>query len=166
MQGWPMLGSLSGGTPVDFVAHIIQVALTPVFLLSGIATLLNVFSTRFARVADQIDKLKEDSRGANGPELDRIASQLVALQRRSLALDTAVILAAFGGAATCAAVLTLFVGSLSNTTVASVLLLLFGGAVVCALGSIAAFTVEMLMAGIGMRARAASESLPDDGPTA
>jgi hypothetical protein len=32
--------------PLDTVAHIIQVALTPVFLLSGIATLLNVFSTR------------------------------------------------------------------------------------------------------------------------
>jgi len=37
------------------VVHIIQVALTPVFLLSGIATLLNVFSTRLARVADQVD---------------------------------------------------------------------------------------------------------------
>ena len=35
------------------VVHIIQVSLTPVFLLSGIATLLNVFSTRLARVADQ-----------------------------------------------------------------------------------------------------------------
>jgi hypothetical protein len=31
------------------IAHIIQVALTSVFLLSGIATLLNVFSTRLAR---------------------------------------------------------------------------------------------------------------------
>ena len=43
-------------SPLDLVAHVIQVALTPVFLLSGVATLLNVFSTRLARVADLIAK--------------------------------------------------------------------------------------------------------------
>jgi uncharacterized protein DUF2721 len=35
--------------------HIIRMALTPVFLLSGIATLLNVFSARLARVADRVE---------------------------------------------------------------------------------------------------------------
>src|SRR5271157_2958696 len=39
---------------VDSVAHVIQVALTPVFLLSGIASLLGVLSTRLARVADRV----------------------------------------------------------------------------------------------------------------
>jgi hypothetical protein len=41
-----MPGTIIPNLPLDTVAHIIQVALTPVFLLSGIATLLNVFSTR------------------------------------------------------------------------------------------------------------------------
>ena len=41
------------GSALDTIAHIIQVALTPVFLLSGIATLLNVFSTRLSRVGDR-----------------------------------------------------------------------------------------------------------------
>jgi hypothetical protein len=31
---------------VETVAHLIQIALTPVFLFSGVATLLNVLSTR------------------------------------------------------------------------------------------------------------------------
>ena len=43
---------------VDSVAHVIQVALTPVFLLSGIASLLGVLSTRLARVADRVDALE------------------------------------------------------------------------------------------------------------
>ena len=34
---------VASGLALDTIAHIIQVALTPVFLLSGIATLLNVF---------------------------------------------------------------------------------------------------------------------------
>ena len=33
---------------LESVAKIIQMALTPVFLLTGLATLLNVFSTRLA----------------------------------------------------------------------------------------------------------------------
>src|SRR4051812_512761 len=49
-----MFGAEHAGTGVETVAHIIQAALMPVFLLSGIATLLNVFSTRLARVADQV----------------------------------------------------------------------------------------------------------------
>ena len=49
-----MFGLDNTGSALDTVAHIIQVALTPVFLLSGIATLLNVFSSRLARVSDQV----------------------------------------------------------------------------------------------------------------
>ena len=62
-----------------------------------------------------------------------------------------------GGAATCASVLTLFVSALREATVAAVLFTAFGIAVVCTIGAIAAFTVEMLMAGAGMRATAAAE---------
>jgi Protein of unknown function (DUF2721) len=51
---------------VDSVAHVIQVALTPVFLLSGIASLLAVLSTRLARVPDRVDALAEQLE-ATGP---------------------------------------------------------------------------------------------------
>jgi len=43
-----------------------------------------------------------------------LAAQLSHLRLRSLALDAAVLLAAFGGAATCVSVLTLFVGALHD----------------------------------------------------
>jgi hypothetical protein len=111
---------------LDPVAHVIQVALTPVFLLSGIATLMNVFSTRLARVADLIAKVAE-----GGEEGDPIAvnALLTHLRRRSLALDAAVVLAAIGGGATCISVLTLFVGALKEATAASVLFTTFGLAV-------------------------------------
>jgi Protein of unknown function (DUF2721) len=48
-----------GMDTVESVAHVIQVALTPVFLLSGIASLLGVLSTRLAPVADRADALAE-----------------------------------------------------------------------------------------------------------
>jgi len=156
MQGLPIAGVFESGSPLDTIAHIIQVALTPVFLLSGIATLLSVFSTRLARVADRTHAVTSEMASADEQQVRVLNAELAFLHRRSIALDVAVILGALGGAATCGAVLTLFLGSLSNATVASILFLLFGGAVVCALGAIAAFTAEMLMAGIGMRAQLAA----------
>jgi hypothetical protein len=50
-----MSGVEADGSALDTIAQIIQVALTPVFLLSGIATLLNVFSTRPSRVGDRVE---------------------------------------------------------------------------------------------------------------
>ncbi|HEX3954336.1 MAG TPA: DUF2721 domain-containing protein [Stellaceae bacterium] len=149
-----MFGVANSGSPLDVVAHVIQVALTPVFLLSGIATLLNVFSSRLARVADRVDLVSKTLGSADAVEAESLTAQLRHLQFRSVALDIAVVLGALGGASTCAAVLTLFVGALRDATVATLLFALFGFAVVCALGAIAAFAVEMLLAGMGIRARA------------
>lgn len=150
-----MFGVENTGSALDTIAHIIQVALTPVFLLSGIATLLNVFSTRLARVADRVEAVSKALEGADASEARALAAQLIHLHRRSVALDVAVVLGAVGGAATCGAVLVLFVGALRDATIASLLFALFGIAVACALGAIAAFTVEMLLAGTGIRAEVA-----------
>jgi Protein of unknown function (DUF2721) len=155
-----MPGLLDPDAPLDLIAHIIQVALTPIFLLSGIATLLNVFATRLGRVADRVDQIMktlEESRGGDGGELGR---QLSHLRRRSIALDAAVVLGAIAAASTCASVFTLFVGALRNSTVASVLFTTFGLAIVCTISAIAAFTIEMLMAGSGVRAVAAERRPP------
>ena len=147
-----MFGAEHAGSGVEMVAHIIQGALTPVFLLSGIATLLNVFSTRLARVADQVDAVSSALAMADAAESRLLAQKLTSLYIRSLALDAAVVLGAVGGAATCGAVLTLFVSSLRETASAQILFGLFGLAVVCALGGVLAFTAEMLIAGVGIRA--------------
>src|SRR4051794_23377355 len=150
-RGGAMFGAEHVGSGVDTVAHIVQAALTPVFLLSGIATLLNVFSTRLARVADQVDAVSHSLALADAEESRLLARRLARLRLRSLALDAAVILAATGGAATCGAVLALFVSSLREMSNSEVLFGLFGLAVICALGGVLAFTVEMLIAGTGIR---------------
>ncbi len=150
-----LFGLQNTGTPLDTIAHIIQVALTPIFLLSGIATLLNVFATRLARVADRVEAITKALDDSSPAEAAILSAQLGQLHRRSLALDIAVLLGAVGGAATCGAVLALLVGELQESAVASVLFALFGLAVVCALGAIIAYTAEMLMAGTGIRAEVA-----------
>ena len=143
-------------TPLDTVAHIIQLALTPIFLLSGIAALLNVFATRLARVADRVEQIAKEMEGAEPERVAVLALQLARLRRQSVALDVAVVLAALGAAATCASVLTLFVGAVSNKVVAKALFATFAGAVICTIGAIIAYTAEMLMTGLGVRAQVAA----------
>jgi uncharacterized membrane-anchored protein len=150
-----MPGFLNSDSSLDLVAHVIQVALTPIFLLSGIATLLNVFSTRLARVADVVAQITREMEQADADESVDLARQLLRLRWRSIALDAAVVLGAIGAAATCASVFTLFVGALRNSTAASVLFTTFGLAIACTISAITAFTIEMLMAGSGVRAEVA-----------
>jgi hypothetical protein len=138
---------------LDSAAHLIQVALTPVFLLSGIAALLNVFASRLARVADQLEKLAGDMEGGSEKICAQANSDIARLHSRSLVLDIAVVLGTLAAAATCFAILTLFLFALSNKAIASVLIFMFGLAVLCTLGSVIAFGLEMLMSSKALRTR-------------
>jgi len=65
------------GTPLDSVAHIIRMALTPVFLLLSIAALLNVFSTRLALVGDRVEQVTKALEAADHDHAAALAKQLV-----------------------------------------------------------------------------------------
>jgi hypothetical protein len=132
-------------TNLEAAAHVVQQALTPVFLLSGVAALLNVFASRLARVADQADTLANQ---AKEPVRDQ---RLKVLKWRSRALDWAVVLAAIAGSLTCAAVLVLFLGEVLGSSGANLLFVVFGGAIVLTMASLAAFVTEMLLAARGVR---------------
>jgi hypothetical protein len=130
---------------LDSAARVVQQALTPVFLLSGIAALLNVFASRLARVADQADALGREPKAASRDQRLRV------LKMRSRALDWAVVLAALAGALTCAAVLVLFLGEVGGSSGATLLFLAFGAAICLTMGSLFGFVIEMLLAARGVR---------------
>jgi hypothetical protein len=130
---------------LETAAHVVQLALTPVFLLSGVATLLSVFAARLARVADKVDALSRQSKNVTRDQA------LKSLKLRSHALDVAVVLAALAGALTSATVLVLFLGQVRGAGAARLLFLAFGGAIVLTISSLAAFVAEMLLAARGVR---------------
>lgn len=134
---------------VDTAAHVVQLALTPIFLLSGIASLLNVFTTRSGRIADQVDRLADEP--AKHPR------HLARLRLRSTSLDLAALLAATAGGLTCGAALILFLSALRSREAGVILFGLFGGALVCAVAALAAFTFEMGLAGRSVRDKVAAD---------
>ncbi|MCJ2137500.1 DUF2721 domain-containing protein [Methylobacterium sp. J-026] len=146
-----MFGFSLNATEPDSIAHIIQVALAPAFLLSALATLLNVFSTRLGRISDKVDALSAEAARATTAEAARLSRRLTFLRRRSFVLDVAVALASLGSCLIGLAVLTLFVGALRDGAAASILFACFGAALVCTVAAITAFMTEILMAGRGVR---------------
>ena len=131
---------------LNVAAHIVQLALTPIFLLTGIAALLNVFTARLGRVADRVNQL------AVSPTAHR--NQYERLRMRSRALDLAVILAAFAGGLTCCAALSLFMGALGVASTGRILFAFFGAALICAVLALAAFSFEASLAGRTVRDQA------------
>jgi Protein of unknown function (DUF2721) len=124
---------------LEAAAHVVQLALTPVFLLSATATLLGVFANRLARIADRVNSLSQDVKDPVRDEL------LNALRRRSRVLEIAVVLSALSGGFTCVAVLVLFLGEVRGDTTAKLLFLSFGGAIVLTMAALGAFVTEMLL---------------------
>ena len=135
---------------VESVAHVIQVALTPVFLLSGIASLLSVLATRLARVADRVDALADQLDAAGPVDRRKVQLKLAYLRRRSHVLDAAVMMGTLGGVATSCAALLLFVGTLRDRPGVS-LFVAFGLALLFTMGALGAFLIEMLLASRGLR---------------
>ncbi|HTB47490.1 MAG TPA: DUF2721 domain-containing protein [Acetobacteraceae bacterium] len=146
----PLLGQ-DYGDAVDSVAHIVQVALTPVFLLSGIGTLLNVFNTRLSRVSDHREHAMEMLRGED-ETVDHalLRAHLRRLRQRTLVLDASIAFGAVGGASTCGAAFVLFLGSLRNTAITTWLIALFGLALVCTASALIAFLADSVLAWHGL----------------
>src|SRR6201999_4215619 len=96
---------------IEGSAHLIQLALTPVFLLTGVAGFLNVFTGRLARVADRVNA-NSRARQQGVAVSEGLSNNLTSLRRRTVALQAAVVFAGISGAFTCAAVVTIFIGAL------------------------------------------------------
>jgi len=144
---------------VDSAAHLIQIALTPVFMLSGIGTLINVFNTRLARVADHLEdvrkRLSTPPSDTDTPDPfytpERLAAHEIRLHRRIFVLDAAIMLNAIGGASTCGAAMALFVGSLRDASTSTWLLAFFGIALACTVGALSFFLADTFLSWHGLR---------------
>jgi hypothetical protein len=133
------------------LAGIVQVALTPVFFLSAIGVFLSVFSTRLGRVADHVDRLVDELRSADASRSAFLNEQLHYLRRRSRILDFAVVLATIAGIAICFAAFALFLGALREKAAAPLLYFLFSAGLICTVGALGLFLIEMLIASRGLR---------------
>ena len=85
------------GIEVVDIAHAIQLALAPVFLLSGIAAFLGVLTSRLARLVDRARNLERELRQDTAHDPADAHSQLAVMARRSRYMNMAITLGTFAG---------------------------------------------------------------------
>ena len=138
---------------VNTVADIVRIAVAPVFLLSGIASFVNVCTSRLSRIVDRSRQLEPKLLASRGAEHDRWLGELHVLDRRMNLVSWAISLSVLSAVLICAVVVLLFMASLSRLHFATAIALLFIGSMVAIGFGFAIFLVETRVGSRAVRIR-------------
>ena len=139
------------------VAHTIQLAVAPIFLLAGVGAFLNVCAGRLSRIVDRARVLEPLILQSRGQEHDRLVAGIRIIDRRMELVSRAIFLAVLSAILTCAVVVVLFASGLTGLSFGTPIAILFIASMV-AIG--AGFFVFLIETRLGARAvRISSEIL-------
>jgi hypothetical protein len=144
--------------PVTQIAHLIQLAIAPVFLLAGIGALLNVVAQRLARVVDRARALEADFNSYDDETRARAAVELCLLDRRMKVANYAISACTASALFTCLVVAILFVADLTAFAFGQAVALLFIATMLLLIAGLVLFLYEIRLAMRSLRMR--SELLP------
>ena len=140
------------------MAHVIQLSVAPVFLLSGIGALLSVLSTRVGRIVDrsrQIENKSVDSAQESHPD---IQCELDILSRRAHVASWAISLCTTCALLICTVIVVLFVGAFLGLDVSTAIAMLFIAAMIVLILGLLCFLKEIHLAIASLRIRRQSRS--------
>ena len=134
------------------VAKLIQLALGPVFLISGVGITLNMLTSRLARIVDRARAL-ESQREATSDEkmLATIDEDLKVIFRRSRHINGAIALGTTSAFLTALVVTLLFASEFTPLGVGAVIAVMFVASMACLSVSFLLFLVEVRIATNSLR---------------
>ena len=107
------------------VSHTIQLAIAPVFLLTGVGTKLAVLTSRLARIIDRSRVLEERLHPDDCSVHADSWAELETLYRRAYLINRAITLSTCCGLFVCVVIATLFIGDALDLRLAQFIALLF-----------------------------------------
>jgi hypothetical protein len=122
---------------------VIQIAITPVILISGIGALMLTLTNRLGRVVDRTRMLAGQMRNASGEERTHLESQLAMMWRRARFQRVAVTLAGSSMLISCLLVLAIFVDALAGRRFGVELVVIFVASVLCLIAALGAFVIDI-----------------------
>ena len=140
-----------GESQVTAIAHVIQLAVAPVFLLTGVAAILGVLTNRLARIIDRARILEERLPVASEESRQHDVRELGLLGRRARLMNRAIGLCTTGALLVCAVIVALFVGAFLETDVSLAIGPLFVAAMLALFVGLLLFLEEIRLATTGLR---------------
>ncbi len=133
-------------TSINTIAAIIQLSVAPVFLLAGIAGILNVLAARLARVVDRARSLESHVPTADRAVKEAELEELAVLDRRMTMCHWAIGLCTAAALFVCLVVMVLFVADLIALEFALPVSLLFIAAMLSVTAGLLLFLAEVTLA--------------------
>jgi Protein of unknown function (DUF2721) len=131
---------------IDDIAHVIQLSVAPVFLLTGVGTLLNVLSGRLARIIDRARVLEQRLEAQQARHSATIVNELRVLERRGKLIYHAVKLSTVSALSVCFVVAALFASSMLHYSIHLIVSGLFIAAMLTSIVSLTLFLREVYFA--------------------
>jgi hypothetical protein len=129
------------------IAHLIQVALTPIFLISAIGVTLNVFTSRLARIVDRARAMEKDvSRPDYTPEARDLHAALEVMARRARLMNAAITLITLSALFIALVVVMLFVNAFLRWDLAVFIACMFILSMLSLAAALLAFLIEVRLA--------------------
>jgi hypothetical protein len=129
------------------IGHAIQLAVAPVFLLAGVGALLNVLTSRLARIIDRVLLIEQRIAGAASPEQRASdARDTITLARRARLIHWAITLCTTSMLLVCAVVCVIFIGQEYHRDASTLIAALFIAAMVSLIGGLLCFLREIHLA--------------------
>ena len=134
------------GTPLVDIGHVIQLAVAPVFLLSGIGIILTVLTNRLARVIDRARRLEEAARSTSGQPLEEQRVELRVMALRARLMNRAITLSTGSALLVALVVVLLFLSALLDFNATLPVAGLFILAMLSLIGALLLFLREVFLA--------------------
>lgn len=130
-------------TPVTQIIPVLQVAIAPVILISGVGLLLLSLTNRFGRAVDRTRQILHEMRQGEASDQSRLASQVEVFYRRARLIQIAIVLAALSALCAALLILTLFLTALCQSQSSVLISFFFIACLVSLIGSLLAFMLDI-----------------------
>jgi CBS domain containing-hemolysin-like protein len=134
------------GIEVVDVAHAIQLAVAPVFLLSGVGVILGVLTARLARIVDRARVAEDRARTDATHDTPETRSQLRVLARRARLINIAITLITITALLVALVIALLFASTFAPMNLATPVAVLFVLSMISLVVALIAFLLEVRIA--------------------
>jgi hypothetical protein len=138
-------------TGIAAVAHVIQLSVAPVFLLSGIGAMLAVMTNRLSRVIDRARELEGRLSSASSEDAKHFHGELGTLSRRAKMINNAITLCTATALLVCAVIAALFLGAFAHFDASVPVGVLFLTAMLAFFAGLVWFLREIFLATASLR---------------
>ena len=138
-------------TQLSQLIPVLQTAVGPVILISGVGLLLLSLTNRFGRAVDRARQLLREQRAATGDDKLRLAGQVENLYERATLIQRAIVFSTISLLFAAVLIITLFVMALLKLELAMVISLLFICCLVSLIASLIAFIMDIRLSLLALK---------------